>query len=81
VGGAAAGLAVAAVVDHQHAVVLGTGGRVGRQQLDAASVDPLGVPRRLGEEPLQPLHGLVLGADDRLRAGQGGQGLVAVARQ
>jgi hypothetical protein len=27
------------------------------------------------------LHGLVLRADDRLRAGQAGQGLVAVSRQ
>jgi hypothetical protein len=81
VGGVAAGLAVAAVVQHQHAVVLGTGGRVGHQQLDPASVHLLGVPARLREKPLQPLHGAVLGTDDRLGAGQRGERLVAVSWQ
>jgi hypothetical protein len=81
VGGVATGLAVAAVVQHQHALALRTGGRVGHQQLDPASVHLLGVPRRLRQQPLQPLHGTVLGADDRLGAGQRGQRLVAVAGQ
>jgi hypothetical protein len=52
-----------------------------QQQLHAPLVDPLVVPAGLGEEPLQALHGLVLGANDRLGAGQRGQGLVAVAGQ
>jgi len=81
VGGVPAGLAVAAVVQHQRPLVVGGGRRVAHQQLDAALVDPLVVPGRLGEKPLQPLHGLVLGADDRLGAGQRGERLVAVAGQ
>jgi hypothetical protein len=38
------------------------------------------VPGRFREEPLQPLDLAMLGAGDRLGAGQPGQGLVAVAR-
>jgi hypothetical protein len=60
---------------------MGTGGRVGHQQLDPASVDLPGLPLRLREEPLQPCtarHGTVLGADDRFAAGQRSQRLVAV---
>jgi hypothetical protein len=81
VGGVAAGLAVAAVIQHQHALVVGRGGRVGHQQLDPALVDPLMIPAGLAEEPLQALHGRVLGANDRLGAGQRGHGLVTVAGQ
>ena len=80
-GGVPAGLAVAAVVQHQRPLVVGGGRRVAQQQLDAALVELLVVPGRLGNKPLQPLHGLVLGADDRLAAHQRGQRLVAVARQ
>ena len=80
-GGVAAGLGVAGVVDDQHALVVGAGCRVGQQQLQAVLVDLLVVPGRLGEEPLQALHGPMLGTDQRLGAGQRGQGLVAVAGQ
>jgi hypothetical protein len=78
--GLAAGLAVAAVVDDQRALVVGRGRRVGHQQLQPPLVELLVVPAGLGEEPLQPLHGAVLGAGDRLGAGQPGERLVAVAR-
>jgi NAD(P)-dependent dehydrogenase (short-subunit alcohol dehydrogenase family) len=57
------------------------GGRVGLQQFDPLLVDRLVVPGRLREEPLQPLHLAMLGAGDWLGVGQGGQGLVTVARQ
>jgi hypothetical protein len=49
--------------------------------LHAPLVDPLVVPGRLRDKPLQALHGRVLGADDRLGADQRGHGLVAVAGQ
>jgi hypothetical protein len=39
-------------------------------------VDLLVVPGRLGQEPLQPLDLAMLGAGDRLGAGQPGQGLL-----
>jgi len=81
VGGLGAGLAAAGVVDDQHALVVGRGRRVVQQQLHAPPVDLPGVPGCLREEPLQALHGLVLGADDRLGAGQRGEGLVAAAGQ
>src|SRR5829696_7150202 len=61
--------------------VVGAGCRVGQQQLQAVLVDLLVVPGRLRQEPLQALHGPMLGTDQRLGAGQGGQGLVAVAGQ
>ena len=55
------------------------GRRVGHEQLHPALVDLLVVPGRLGEEPLQALHGRMLRADHGLGASQGGQRLVAVA--
>jgi hypothetical protein len=79
--GVPAGFAVAAVIDDQHPLPMWRGCRVAQQQLDAPLVELLVVPGRLGEKPLQPLHGLVLGTDDRLGARQRGQRLVAVARQ
>jgi hypothetical protein len=81
VGGLGAGLAVAGVVQHQGAAVVRRGRRVAKQQLQAALVDPLVVPARLRQEPLQALHGRMLGADHGLGAGQRGHGLVAVAGQ
>jgi hypothetical protein len=80
VGGVAAGLAVAAVVDDQHALVVRAGGRIG-YQLEPALVDLVGVPGGLRHKPLQALRGQVLGANHRLGAGQRGQGLVSVAGQ
>jgi hypothetical protein len=81
VGGVAAVFSVAGVVDDQHAVVVGAGGRVGQQHLKAPLVELLVVPGRLRQEELQALHGRVLGTNDRFGAGQGGQRLVAVAGQ
>src|SRR5512133_2006056 len=80
-GGLGAGLAVAGVVDDQHALVVGTGGRVDTQQVQPQLVDLLMIPAGLGEEPLQALPGRMLGTGDRLGAGQGGQGLVAIPGQ
>src|SRR4051812_4283794 len=51
VGGVVAGLAVTAVAEHQHALVLGTGGRIGHEQLDPAPTDLLGVPPRRPTAP------------------------------
>jgi hypothetical protein len=45
--GLVAGLAVAAVVDHQHPLVVGCGRGILHQQLHATPVNPLVVPRRL----------------------------------
>jgi hypothetical protein len=75
------GLAVAAVVQHQHPLVVRCGRGIVQQQLHAALVDLVGIPGCLRHKPLQPLHGAVLGADDWFGAGQRGQGLVAVAGQ
>jgi hypothetical protein len=80
-GGVAAVLAVAAVVDHQHPLAVGAGGRVGHEQLQPPLVDLLVVPGGLRHEERQALQGSMLGAEDRFGAGQGGQGLVAVAWQ
>jgi hypothetical protein len=79
--GRAAVLAVAGVVDHQHPLGVRRGRRIRAQQLDAALVDRPGDPRSTPTKPLQPLDLAMLGAGDRLGAGQGGQGLVAVAGQ
>ncbi len=74
-------LAVARVVDHQHSAGVRRGRGIGQQQRHSAGVDLLVVPRRLGQEELQPLHRGMLGTDYGLGAGQGGQRLVAVPRQ
>jgi hypothetical protein len=74
-------LAVAGVIQHQRALGMWSGGQVLTKQAHAALVDLLVVPGRLRQEPLQPLDFAVLGAADRLGAGQPGQGLVAVAWQ
>jgi hypothetical protein len=79
--GLGAGLAVTGVINDQHPPLVRGRGRVAQQQLEPALVDPVGVPGRLRQKPLQPLHGRMLGANDRFGAGQRGQGLVAVARQ
>jgi hypothetical protein len=79
--GSSAVLAVAGVVDHQRTGIVRAGGRVLAEQPHAALVDLFMVPGRLREKPLQPLDLAVLGAGDRLGAGQPGQGLVAIARQ
>jgi hypothetical protein len=71
-GGVPAGLTVAAIIDDQRPLRMWRGRGVAHQQLDAPLVDLLVVPAGLGEKPLQPLHSPVLGADDRLRAGQAG---------
>jgi hypothetical protein len=81
VGGVAAVFSVAGVVDDQHALLVGGGGRVAKQQLQAALVDLLVVPGRLRQEELQALHGRMLGADHGFGAGECGQGLVAVSWQ
>ena len=78
-GGGAAVLAVAGVIDHQHPLGVRRGRRVGHQQPDPLLVDGLVVPARLRQEPLQPLDLAVLGAHDRLGIGQPGQRLVPVA--
>jgi hypothetical protein len=78
-GGGSAVLAVAGVVQHQHAPVIGGGGRVLAQQPHPPLVDLFVVPGRFRQEPLQPLDLAVLGTGDRLGVGQSGQGLVAVA--
>ena len=78
-GGLGPGLAVAGVVQHQHPVLVRRGRCIAQQQLQPPLVDPLVVPGRLGEKPLQLLHGRVLRADHGLGARERGQGLVAVA--
>jgi hypothetical protein len=80
-GGGGAVLAVAGVVNHQHAPVIGGGGRVLAQQLHPPVVDLLVVPGRFRKEPLQPLDLAVLGTGDWLGPGQPGQGFVAIAGQ
>jgi hypothetical protein len=80
-GGVAAGLAVAGVIQHHRALVVGRGRGIVQQQLHTPLVDPLMVPAGLGEKPLQALHGRVLGAHDGLGTGERGHGLVAVAGQ
>ena len=81
VGGVGALLAVAGVVDHQHTLLVRGGRRGAEHQLEAAGVERVGVPGRLGEEELEALDGRALGADDRLGAGQRRQRLVAVPRE
>jgi hypothetical protein len=79
--GLGAVFSVAAVVDDQHPLVVGAGGRVVTQQLQPPLVELLVVPGRLRQEELQALHGRMLRADHGFGAGQGGQGLVAVSWQ
>ena len=78
-GGGGAVLAVAGIVQHQHAPVMWGGGRVLHSSRTRRSLTTLVVPGRFREEPLQPLDLAVLGPGDRLGPGQPGQGLVAVA--
>ena len=79
--GLGAGLPIAAVVDHQHPVLVRRRRGVGHQQLQPPTVDRLGVPGRLGEEELEPLDGWRLRPDDRLGPDQAGQRLVPITRQ
>src|SRR5439155_10252699 len=50
-------------------------------QVQPPVIDPLGVPPRLGQEELQPLHRRQLGPGHRLRPGQRGQRLVPLPRR
>jgi hypothetical protein len=81
VGGVGPRLAVAGVVDDQHARGVGRRRRVGQQQLQPPRVDRRAVPGGLREEVLQLLGGRVLGPDHRLRPGEGGERLVPLPWQ
>jgi hypothetical protein len=60
------------LVYDQNALLVGGASRVLEQQLEAARVDLVWVPPGLGEEPLQGLGLLALGAGQGLGVGQGG---------
>ena len=75
-GGGGAVLAVAGVIEHQRTGIVRGGGRVLARHPHAPLVDPLVIPGRLREEPLQPLDLAVLGPGDRLGPGQPGQVLL-----
>ena len=79
-GGRAAVLAVAGVVDHQHAPVVGAVAGSWHSSRTRRSLTTSGSQADSGQEPLQPLDLAVLRTGDRLGAGQRGQGLVAVPR-
>jgi len=70
--------AVAVLVDDQDALRRGSGQGISPQQGHAPLGHGIGIPGRLGEEPLQALGGRLLGADHRFGVGQGGQRLVAL---
>ena len=80
VGGVAV-LAVARVINDQHAVWRGRRCWLGAQQRQALGIYRLAVPGGLGEEKLQPLHLGRLGLDQWLGTHQCRQCLGAVARQ
>lgn len=73
-------LAVASVIDDENAVLVWRCGSLAHQQFQATRVHRLGIPGRFREEKLQG-PGWRLCADYRLRAHQGGECLVAIARQ
>jgi hypothetical protein len=81
VGGLGTILAVAGLVDDQHAALVRRDLRVRPGQFQAAGINGLGVPHRLREEGLQALDGRLLRLDDGLGPRQRGQGLVAIPRQ
>jgi hypothetical protein len=74
-------LAVPGVVDHQHPAAMRRRRRITAQQLQPAVIDPAGIPPRLRQEELQPLHRRVLRSRDGLGPGQRGQRLVPVPRR
>src|SRR4030095_2975758 len=80
-GGLAPGLAVAGVVDHQHPLLVGSGGGLVQQQVEPTRVHCIGVPGRLRKEKLQALHRGRLGPDDGLRPNQRGESLIPIPRQ
>ena len=51
------------------------------QHLQALCIDGFGLPRGLGEQPLQALGMGMLRADDGFSVGEGGEGLVAFGGQ
>jgi site-specific DNA recombinase len=75
------GLAVPAVIDHQHPAAVRRRRRIRPQQLQPAVIDPPRVPPRLGQEELQPLHRRMLRTGHRLGPGQRGQRLVPLPRR
>ena len=74
-------LAVAGLVDDQHAARVRRHRGVGPEHLQPPRVDGRGVPDGLGEEELQALDGRVPDRDERLGPSQRGQGLVAITGQ
>jgi hypothetical protein len=80
-GGRRAVLAVPGIIDDQHPGPMRRGDWIGQQQLQPPGVDLLVVPGRLRQEELQPLRCRMLSPNDRLHAGQTGQGLVPLPRQ
>jgi hypothetical protein len=61
--------AIAGFIDDEHPTGIRHGAGIGAQHLQATRRHRGGVPRRLGEKPLQPLHRRVLGPDDGLGMG------------
>lgn len=74
-------LSVSGVVDHQDAIVVGSGGWIRRDQFQSALIHRFRVPGRLAREELQLLDVSSLGTDYRLGADQTGQGLVSIPGQ
>src|SRR5205823_12102435 len=73
------GLAIAGVIEHQHALLMGGRGPVAKEEIEPTRVHRVGVPGGLRQEELQTLYGRCLGPDDGLRADQGREGLMPLA--
>ena len=79
--GGCAVLAVTGVVDHDDAVVVRSRRRLLTQQLEPPVVDQFGLPGRLGQEELQPLHPRHPRTCHRFRPCQAGDRLVPLPRR
>src|SRR5215471_7643337 len=74
-------LAITRVVDDQHTLSVWRRSRIAEQQRQAPGIDRFRIPRRLGQEELQPLDDGSLCRNDRLDSRQRSQRLVAITRQ
>src|ERR687891_2977969 len=78
---AVAGLAVPAIIDDEHSLLVRSRARLISEQLQAAGIYRLAVPGRLGKEVLELLHTRMLGFLDRSGPSQAGESLVPVSGQ
>jgi hypothetical protein len=73
--------AVACLINNEDTAIIGRARRLRAQQVQALRVDVPGLPRGLGQKPVQALGMRMLGATDRFGVGKRGEGRIAFGGQ